>query len=133
MAKIGVQIIISGFIFGVDDAGYEKLSRSTGYRWPAQNRMQHQVAHQFVGEGDESVSISGYIHPELASSMYKLDELRAIAKGGKPHVVVTGAGTVLGKFVIVSIKDDFNGVMDDHRARRIDFTVELKRYGEDGA
>ncbi len=133
MAKIGVQIILSGFIFGIDDAGYEKLSRSSNYRWPAQNRIQHRVAHQFVGEGNEAISINGYIHPEMGVGMYKLDDLRALAAGGQPHIVVTMHGKIFGKFVIVSVKDDFSGLLDDGKARRVDFVVELKRYGEDGA
>lgn len=132
MARAGIQMNLGGFIFSLDKAGYEKLDRSTGYRWPAQPRIQRSVAHQFVGRDEESVTISGYIHPEFRGKMYQLDQLRAIAEEGKPKMLVSGTGKVLGKYCIVKVDDNFSGVMDDHRARRVDFTVELKKYGDDG-
>ncbi len=132
MAKIGIQMILGGFLFGIDKAGYEKLSHSTAYRWPAQNRLQRSVAHQFVGQGEDGINIDGHIHPEFRGRMYQLDDLRALSKGGEPLMLTSGTGKVFGRYVVVNIKDDFSYVMDDSRARRVDFSVELKKYGEDG-
>jgi len=135
MAGYAIQLFIGPYFFYADNAPLEKLSRNSSYRWPSQQRLTRPPATQFVGAGDETISVNGYIHPHEpkcgGSNALTLDILRTLADAGVPYTVITGTGHVFGQFVIVSIKDDFSGLMDDLRPRRVDFSVELKRYGAD--
>lgn len=131
MAGGHTQLIWGGFEFKLDTAGLETFGRQSTYRWPVQERIERPVALQFVGEGENTISVAGYIHPHFKGTATELDKLRKIAEEGKPKIMTTGTGKVLGKYVCTDIKDDFSSMLDDLRPRRVDYTVTFKKYFDD--
>lgn len=129
--KKSPQFVIGGFTLTVDSYAANNFKRSIDYRWEGQDRISQPTAHQFIGIGVEQFSLSGTAHPVYKGRMYELNSIRSIAEKGKPVVVTTGAGQNLGKFVIIKVDEDFGELMDDHRARTVGWSIELKKYGED--
>jgi phage protein U len=131
MAKRSPQFVIGGILLTVDTYAATDFTRTSDYRWPAQERISHPSALQFVGEGVEKLSLSGTAHMLYGGRMFELDSLRAKAAEGKPVIVVTGTGKNLGRFCITSIKDGYNDLMDDSRAKVNKWSIDLEKYGED--
>lgn len=128
MAKKSIQFVVGGHLLSVDNYAADKFSRKTQYRWAAQQRISQPTSHQFVGKGIETLSLSGVAYHQFRGTMYNMDGLRAIADNGKPISVVTGTGKTLGKYIVTSINDDYSDLMDDHKAQKNSFSIELKKY-----
>ena len=84
-------------------------------------------ASQFVGPGDDSLSIGGCVVPEGGGSFASIETLRDMAATGEVYPFVEGTGRVLGNFVIVGLDERAGYLMDDGRPRKVDFTLDLSR------
>jgi phage protein U len=49
--------------FSIDNAAYQRLFRSTEYRWAAIERVGKQDALQFTGLGGDTITLQGIIYP----------------------------------------------------------------------
>lgn len=135
MSGYMVQLFIGNFPCWVEQAPLEKFSRARNWRWPSQARLSRPNALQFVGAGDDTITLSGVIHPhedKCGGKATSMDDLANLANGGEPQlVIIPGWGRVLGKFAITDIKEDYSHMLDDLRPRKVAFSVTLKRYGSD--
>jgi len=68
--------------------------------------------------------------PEITGGELSLDMLRKMADTGKAYPLIEGRGTVTGFFVIEKISKGRSEFFSDGAARRIEFTIELKRVDE---
>ncbi|MBR9779808.1 MAG: phage tail protein [Rhodospirillales bacterium] len=119
------------FVFQLRTMPYEELKRSTEYRWASNNRFGKAPAHQFLGEGEDDLTITGKLMPELTGGPVHLDKLREMAASGKAWILTAGNGDVLGKWFIQRIEDNRSHFISNGDARKIEFTISLKRYGND--
>ena len=130
MAKSsGFQFIVGGYMFRSNRYSVGKYGRKKEFRWAEHNLIGREPVQQFIGEGVETISLSGTVYPQFHGRMYEMTAIKIIASLGRPVPVITGGGIYLGKFVITSVRDNYTELMDDHRARKNDFTIELKNYG----
>jgi len=82
---------------------------------------------QYTGKGDDAITLSGWIAPELTGSAFSLDALRLMADTGKSWFLIQGTGRIYGSYVIESM-DEGRTVLDGYGdAKRIEFTIKLKR------
>jgi len=126
----GFQFILGGYMFNLTQYSIAKYGRTKSYRWAGHDLIGREPIQQFIGEGVETISLSGVAYPQFNGKMYALDAVREIAAQGKPVPLITGGGIHLGKFIILKIKDKYTQLMDDHRARKNEFSIDLKSYGE---
>lgn len=119
------------FGFQLRTMPYETLKRSTDYRWSSSNRFGRLPANQYLGPGEDTLSIDGTLMPELTGGPKQLDKLREMADSGKAWILTAGNGDVLGKWFITHIDDSRSSFVSNGLARKIDFTLSLKRYGND--
>lgn len=125
-----VMMKLGKFTFSVNLAAYNQFRRTTSYRWPAQERINRIANRQFVGPGDESVSLSGVYFPQVTGRYAIMDDLRVQAAAGKPLLLTGGTGHVFGYFVIERIEDSANLFMKQGIPKQVEFTVELTKYGD---
>ncbi len=125
------MLALGGYRFSLETAAYQELQRTTAYRWAAQPRLGRRPARQFVGAGDETVSLAGEIYPHYRGGLGQLDALCREAGVGEPLQLVTGGGEVLGLWVVERVEETQRLFLDDGRPRKISFRIELARYGED--
>ena len=134
MAGYTVQLFIGPFPCWVEQAPLEKFSRARNWRWEAQARLTRPNAMQFVGAGDDTITLNGVIHPhedKCGGKATSMEDLSQIANGGEPQLILTGWGKVLGKYVITDVQEDYENMLDDLRPRKVGFSITLKRYGND--
>ena len=118
------------FVFGLPTLAYQDLQRQTTWRHPSNSRVGSRPARQFVGPGDDTITLSGVLVPELMGRASSLDELRAMADTGAAWALASGAGEIMGAFVIESINTTGTVMMDDGRPRRIEFQLQLARVDD---
>lgn len=125
---------LGSFIFMIETAAYQTLQRTTAQRWSSHDRVGKRAAHQWLGDGDDELTIPGYILPEFCGPQTQLSMniVRMIAAKGEPQmfIVLSAGGVVgdiLGKWIILSVDEtqsEFFGAVP----QRIDFSIKLKRY-----
>lgn len=118
------------FVFSLDTAAYQELQRQTEWKHPSTSRVGARDAYQFTGPGDDTITLSGWIAPELTGSIFSLDALRSMADSGQAWIMVQGTGRVYGTYVITAMTE--GKTMFDKRGdpRRLEFSLTLKRTDE---
>jgi phage protein U len=125
------MLALGMFVFSLSTAAYQELQRQTEWRHVSNNRFGAAPARQFVGRGDDSITLPGVILPELAGSALSLDAVRLMANTGKAWPVVEGSGRIYGLWVIESLSETKTIFFRDGTPRRIEFSISLKRIDDD--
>lgn len=119
------------FIFSLDTLAFQELKRSNTWRHPSNSRVGARPARQFVGVGDETFSLSGWLAPEQIGDYASLAELRAMGDSGQSFSLVGGNGEVFGLFVIESLNE--TGTLHDRYGNptRVSFDLQLARVDDE--
>lgn len=115
------------FVFDTDTTLFEKMQRERDWRHPRTDRFGARPAAQFAGPGEDRVTLSGTLVPELMGDYYALETLAQMAAEGEAWPLVDGYGNVIGTFTIERLTEDRGNLLDLGEARRNDFTIELSR------
>jgi phage protein U len=119
------------YSFGLSSASFQSLKRQTSFKVAAQERLGRPDALQAVGQGGESLSLDGVIFTTLPGGRREIDKLRALGRKMAPLLLTTGYGDVLGRWFIVSLSEQQDGLLANGAARKQQFSMEFKRYGDD--
>ncbi|GFZ69525.1 phage tail protein [Pseudomonas amygdali pv. eriobotryae] len=119
------------YYFNLDTAAFDELSRSSDFRWASQERLTRRPAQQFIGTGEDSLSLKGAVFPNFKGGIKQLDTLRGIAALGVPLALTTGYGAVMGNWCLKKIQEDQSALMRGGIPRKQAFTLEFTRYGDD--
>lgn len=114
--------------FSIDNAAYQRLFRSTEYRWAAIERIGKQDALQFTGLGGDTITLQGVIHPHYKGGLGQVDKMRLTASLGLPLPLIAGTGKVLGIWVIERVSEGQRTFADRGAPLRQDFTINVRRY-----
>ncbi|MDE1190001.1 MAG: phage tail protein [Pantoea sp.] len=125
-----MMMALGMFIFSLETLVYQELQRQTEWRHGSTSRIGTNPARQFLGRGDDSITLPGVLLPALAGTPLSLDTLRYMADTGKAWPLVEGTGRILGIWVIESINETRTLFFQDGAARRIEFTIALKRIDD---
>lgn len=121
------------FVFGLSTTAYQELQRQTSWRHPAHNRVGAPPVRQFLGQGDETITLTGTLLPQFTGGQQHLDELRDMAGEGAAWPLIEGSGYYYGLYVIESLNERQSLHMRDGRAQRIEFDLSLAAVGDDSA
>jgi phage protein U len=125
-----MMMTLGMFVFSLPTLAYQELQRQTEWKHPGSSRIGTRDAHQFTGKGDDTITLSGWIAPELTGSIYSLDALRLMADTGKSWILIQGTGRIYGSFVITSMSEGRTILAQNGAAGRIEFALTLKRTDE---
>ena len=126
-----MMMALGMFVFSLRTAAYQELQRQTDWRHASNNRIGAAPARQFVGRGDDAITLPGILFPELAGTTLSLDALRLMANTGKAWPMIEGSGRIYGLWVIESLSETKTVFFRDGTPRRIEFTLTLKRIDDD--
>ncbi len=115
------------FVFEFATWPFDQLSRRTDWTHASTPRVGARDASQFVGPGEERLTIAGALVPEAAGSFASIDTLRRMAAEGEEYQFVLGTGEVWGSYVITGMDETRRYLTDDGTPRMIDFTLDLRR------
>lgn len=125
-----MMMALGMFVFSLPTLAYQQLQRQHAWRHASTDRVGARPARQFLGPGEESVSLSGWIAPEFAGTPADIDTLRRMADSGRPWLLVDGQGRVWGAYIIESVSETRAVFLQDGTPRRLDFEISLKRTDE---
>lgn len=126
-----MMLALGMFVFSLSTLAYQELQRQTAWRHPSSSRVGAAPARQFIGRGDDSITLPGILFPELAGSKLSLYALRLMANTGKAWPMIEGSGRIYGLWVIESLSETKTLFFRDGTPRRIEFTLSLKRIDDD--
>ena len=121
------------FVFGMESLSFSELQRQTRWKHSSASRIGARDARQFLGQGDDTITITGLLAPELTGSLESLKELRAMGDTGAAYALVDGAGQVYGAFLLEGLDEGQTLHHKDGTPRRVDFTINLTRTDDDRA
>lgn len=131
MSQQSVMMALGLFIFGLDTLPYQQFQRQTSWRHPANNRVGARPAKQYAGPGDDIITLSGVLYPELTGGKVSLAMVRFMADGGKAWPLIEGTGHVYGFYVIEEVSETSSVFFPDGSARKIEFSLKLSRVDDD--
>jgi len=115
------------FVFNLATAPFDELSRQTAYRHARSARFGARDASQYLGPGEDTITLSGTIAPEAGGSHAALRQLREMAEQGEALPLVDGTGVIHGDFTIEDISNRNAALMSNGVARVSEFTIQLRR------
>ena len=121
------------FVFGLPTLAYNELQRQTQWKHRSTSRVGARDARQFGGQGDDTITLTGVLAPELTGKLASLEELRAMGDTGNAYALVDGAGKVYGAFVIESMNETQTLHYADGTPRRVEVSISLTRVDDDRA
>lgn len=120
------------FVFSLPTLAYQTLDRQTAWRHPTTSRVGARAASQYLGPGDDIISLRGLILPEFGQRT-SLDELRRMADTGAAWPLVDGTGRVFGQWVITELAEAGSVFDRTGQPLRVEFTISLLRVDDDRA
>jgi phage protein U len=118
------------FVFSLNTLSYQSLQRTTAWRHNSKNRIGNSPSYQFLGQGEDNQTLSGWQAPELAGNRASINQLRSMADTGEPYVMVDGTGLVHGLWVIKQISETKTLFYPNGEAKRIEFTINISRVDD---
>ncbi|MFT4454982.1 phage tail protein [Pseudomonas sp. RTCS2] len=125
-----MMMALGMFVFSLETLAYQEFQRQTDWRHASTSRIGTNPARQFLGKGDDSITLPGVLLPALAGSQLSLDALRMMGDTGKAWPLVEGTGRIYGLWVIESLSDTRTVFFPDGAARRIEFTLKMTRIDD---
>lgn len=119
------------FVFELRTVPYQQLQRQTQWRHPSNSRVGVRPARQYVGPGDDTITLSGVLYPEVTGGRVSLAVLRAMAETGKAWPLLEGSGVFYGLWVIEDIEEAGSLFFADGSARKIDFSIKIARVDDE--
>ncbi len=124
-----MMMCLGQFVFSLQTLAYQELQRQTNWRHASNSRIGARPASQFLGVGEETITLPGFIVPEYGDP-YALDEITAMADTGAAHALVDGLGRVYGQWVITD-KSETGTLFDRNgQPKRIEFSITLRRVDD---
>ncbi len=119
------------FVFATQTLPYQQMQRQTSWRHPSNSRLGKRPSRQFVGPGEDGITLSGTLYPELTGGSISLALVRAMAETGMAWPLIEGSGRFYGLWVIESIDETGSVFFADGSARKIDFSLKLARVDDE--
>lgn len=127
------MLMCLGFlVFDLTTLPFDSRKRSLNARWGSSNRIGKRPVHQYLGPGDETLSLDATLYPELTGPG-GLTTLRAMTEQGKAWLLVDGDGNVWpDAWIIDKVDESQTHFTPDGVALKTTVTLSLKRYDGPG-
>ena len=123
-----VLLALGSYRFSVATGGFYESQRETSWRWASQEVIGAAPRKQYVGPGDDTLTLQGTIFPQYRGGIGQVDLMRTQAGLGQPLPLMTGWGAFLGNYVITHISEIRTVFTSDGAPKKIDFVIGLERY-----
>lgn len=128
---LGLPMMALGlFVFMMETLPYQQLQQRFGWRLASNSRIGQRPGYQFLGVDEETITLSGVLLPELTGGDTALSLLKMMADQGKAWPLLEGTGMIYGFYAIESLDTTRSEFFSDGKARRIEFTLTLKRIDD---
>lgn len=125
-----MMLALGFFVFMRQTLPFQSMQRDAEYRWPSNSRIGKRDAFQFLGVGEEKITLSGELYPEITGGKLTLTAVRLMAEEGRAWPLLSGNGMIYGMYVINSVSETGAEFFTDGSPRRITFNLALTRVDE---
>lgn len=122
-----VMLALGRFAFGMATAAYDSMQRQLQFKHSAVARVGARDAFQALGPGDDVITLSGLVAPEVTGTLASLDDLIDMGNTGAAFALVDGTGKVYGGYFIESMQNTASFFYPNGVPRRVEFSITLKR------
>ncbi len=119
------------FRFAIDTAAYNTMDRSRNWRISSGDVVGKDPIKQFIGPGNDEITLSGVIYPHHAGGLNQIEALAKAADTGEPRLLMTGYGSVLGEFYLASISENNSEFIRGGAPKKISFRASFVRKERD--
>ena len=119
------------FPFSLKTIPYSDLSKSSNYRHAGQTRIGVRDGNQFLGIGEERIEIAGICYPEQTGGRNVIELLKMQAESGREWPLIERSGRIHGFYVCDKLNDKSSLFLHDGNPQKIEFSMSLKRVGDD--
>ncbi len=121
------MMCLGTYTFGLSTTAYQTLRRQTQYKHGTLSRVGALDAYQYLGPGQDTITLSGIVSPPTTGKLASLRDLRSMADQGGAYMLVDGNGQVYGAYFIDGLTENQTDHLPGGTPRRIDFTLTLRR------
>ena len=125
-----MMLALGFFVFMRQTLPFQSMQRDAEYRWPSNSRIGKRDAFQFLGVGEEKITLSGELYPEITGGKLTLTAVRLMAEEGRAWPLLSGNGMIYGMYVINSVSETGAEFFTDGSPRKITFNLTLTRVDE---
>ncbi|GEM_PF-78416 len=123
-------MVLGLFVFEHRTLPHQSMLYSKDYRWASNDRIGKPPTYQFLGEGETSRTLSGVLYPEITGGRLSLTAIELMTDEGRAWPLIDGTGMIHGMYVIDKVTHTHNELFSDGAARKIEFSLSLKRVDE---
>ena len=120
-----MMMIYGMFVFQLSTLPHQQIQQSRNWRHVKNERINRSASWQYIGAGDDTITLSGLLYPEITGGEVSLTALTSQAYVGRPWPLIDGMYVITGLNTTRSELDRYG------RARKIEFTVTFERVDED--
>jgi hypothetical protein len=125
MAALGL------YAFELATTPYQSRDRTTSQNWAKADRVGATPSYQWVGQGEDKITLSGTLYPAISGGTPSLDRLRTMAATGKAWILTSSLGENLGRWHIDSVQEAQSEFCGPGIAQKITFSLALTRCADD--
>ena len=122
-----VMMKLGDYKFMIPLAVYQTLERTTEWKWPSQSRFLLGPSSQFVGNGEDRITLTGVILPEWRGGTGQIDRFREMGGMGQSYLLVGGLGRIFGQWFIESVNEKQSLFAAFGTPRKQEFTLTLRK------
>ncbi|ELI7917457.1 phage tail protein [Yersinia enterocolitica] len=126
-----MMMVFGLFVFELRTAPYQNLGQESTFRHVNNSRVGKSPRYQYIGPGEDKITLGGTLYPEVTGGDVSLAALRTMAYTGKAYPLIEGTGGIYGMFVITGISETRTEFFKDGKARKIEFSLSLEKVSED--
>lgn len=124
-------MILGDFIFSIRGLAHNGVLITSDYKWESVDKVEGLPFFQYLGEKQETVEITGVFYPKFSENYKTISDIKNSNLISKPNNFISDSGEVLGKFIITSIEENQSYFEKDIGAKRIEFSIKLKRIPDE--
>ncbi|MFP2768343.1 phage tail protein [Oceanisphaera sp. KMM 10153] len=125
-----MMMTLGYFVFSRQTLPYQSEQDEKAWRHPSVSRIGARPSSQFLGPDNQTKTLGGVLLPEITGGTPSLKQLEEMGDTGKAYPLIDGLGQMHGMFVIEGISTTKTEFFKDGAARRIEFSIKLKRVDD---
>ena len=125
-----MMMVLGLYVFMLRTVPYQERQYQRSWRHAANSRVNRRPSTQFLGPENDMLTLSGVLMPEITGGRLSLLALEQMAEQGKAWPLIEGSGTIYGMYVIESLNQTKTEFFASGEARKIEFSLGLKRVDE---
>lgn len=126
-----MMMIYGMFVFELKTLPHQQLQQNKSWRHVKNERINRSASWQYIGAGEDQITLSGVLYPEITGGEVSLTVLTTQAYTGRPWPLIDGTGQIYGMYVITGLQTTRSELDRYGKAKKIEFSISFQRCDED--